>query len=428
MGEFYLPDLYDARFGGQIDYSPEEGVIFSYCIVGHQLPPESDVIFGVLATGEMCTLIGKFSAKQAGLNFRAGLVTHIGKNRFHTLAIGDFLIQDEKIFEIDFSSANLQEFFFPSGSKDFIKYSVQPLFSIATPFGKMEVRNSAEFEKLQDDISSQIYSPEANATAELGDAFKLIANRYPDSNFFLKKDIKYGVRLKFTNSVAVRQAYSYVRDITNLFALLLNTPVYPEYVNFRKQNAEGNQIKVELYPSMVIDARTIKCMHKHFHGHMPITQYKVSLDSIVAAWLEKSLSYAVITSSIQHRTGFSTEHTVYGEIILYATQLESISAGQANNVKYQYPVEHYGCKSIQAMLIRIFEAPDLSMLGKSIGNLRDELAHVGKPRVWLNKLSLRNLTHITQLLQLTVHGYVLTEIGVPKTVIDQYQREHLPQD
>lgn len=428
VGEFFLADSYEKRFCGQIQYSPEEGVLLSYTITGHDVPTETEVILGVLATGEKCTLIGRFSPQLAGHTLRNGLITRTGKAGFHLLAIGDFLAADEVLTNIDFSLTNLQEFFFPSGFKDLVKYSEKPLYSVSTPFGEMEVGNTATFGTLNSDISSQIYSRDPAALDELNLAFKDIGAKYPSSFFMLKKDIAYRIHLKFAAGATILQAYGHIRDFANLFALLTYAPVYPESIHLRKLGHDNQQITVELYPSMVLDPRTIELStHKKFHWHMPITQSTVPLDSIVSAWLQVSQNHSAVVSSIQNETGFRDEHAAYGEIVLYATQFESISysAGEKNQ-KYEYPLTTYGCQKLRDGLGRIFGSPDLSGVVKAIGDLRNELAHVGRPKKLLAKLSLQDLVHISQFLQLTILGYILASIGVPATAITRYQEEFSP--
>jgi len=73
VGEFFLPDQFESRFFGKVSFSPEKGVILSYRIANHQLPAESDILHGVLDTGEQCTLIGKFTPVHAGFSFKNGL-------------------------------------------------------------------------------------------------------------------------------------------------------------------------------------------------------------------------------------------------------------------------------------------------------------------------------------------------------------------
>jgi hypothetical protein len=132
-------------------------------------------------------------------------------------------------------------------------------------------------------------------------------------------------------------------------------------------------------------------------------------------------------SSIQHETGFRDEHTAHGEIVLYATQFESISyAAGVKDQKYEYPLATYACPKLRDGLAKTLGKSTLVDTGKAVGELRDEIAHVGRPKQWLANLSLRELVRISQYLQLTIIGYKLTSIGVPADAVTRYQETYAP--
>lgn len=427
-GEFFLPDDYDHRFSGEIFYSPEHGVVLNYTITGFEVPNESDILHGVLSTGEQCTLIGKFSPAYAGMSFRSGLTTRQGEDRFQFLAIGDFLALDESFAEIDFSLTNLQEFFYASGLKDRVKYSENPICSVATPFGEMQIGNSARFGHLHNEISSQVYSSDAQALASLEMAFKEVQAKHPDAFFMLKKDIAYRIVLKLLPSLTLRDAYSHIYSFAKLFALLICNPVYPESIRVKKIDAEGQSFSLEVYPSMVLDPRTIKQSAKaQFHPQMPIRKNTIKFESIVTEWFKAQHSQSPVVTRIQSETGFRSEHVAHGEIVLYATQIESISysAGEKDK-KYEYPLQVYGCQRLQAGIMKAFGVHSLEDMAIALADLRNEIAHVGRPKKWLTSLSLGQLVDVSRYLQLTIIGYILQDIGVPKDVVENYQAQYAP--
>lgn len=430
LGEFFLHDAYDQRFSGKIEYSPENGVLLSYTITGHDVPTESEVIFGVLATGEKCTLVGNFSPKHSGITLKNGLATRSGKAGFLYLVIGDFLTQDELLFDFNFSLTNLQEFFFYKGYKDIVRYSETPIFSLPTPFGEMRIGHNASFGSLHKNIKSQIYSRDTDALNELESAFKEIEIKYPNSSFMLKKDIAYRIHFKFKLGATILQAYDHISDIANLFSLLIYSPVYPDSLRVQKKSGGKTTTTLEIYPSMTLNTRTIElATQERFNYRMPITNTSIDLGKIAQTWFQSPRSHSTIISSIQNDTGFSYEHTVHGEIVLYATQLESISHNngmKSKHNKYEYPLDHYGCEKIRDGLGAIFGKAGLTDIGKAVGNMRDEIAHVGKPRTLLAALSLNDMVHISQYLQLTIIGYIMKTIGVPANVIAKYQENFCP--
>ena len=419
---------YEKRFCGEVHYSPDEGVILAYTITGHEVPGGTEVLHGVLSSGDKCTLIGQFAPQGTNITFRSGFTTLPGKAGFLYLAIGDFLGHEERFVDLDFSLTNLQEFFYSSGFKDFVKYSEKPIYSVDTPFGRMEVGNTATFGILHSDIASHIYSQDQSALDELSLAFSEIKIKYPKSFFMLKKDIAYRIFLKFAPEITIRDAYEHITSISNLFALLIYNPVYPESIRLGKPGPDEHPITIELYPSMVLDPRTIKLSNRdHSHWRMPITQSTVPLDAIITNWLRAPQNHSPIVSSIQHETGFRNAHAAHGEIILYATQFESISYGDRHkSKKYEYPLARYGNQKLRNELMKTFGKSSVEDAAVAIGELRDEIAHVGRPKRWLESLSLGQLVRISQYLQLTIIGYILTKIGVPENAVSTYQDRYSP--
>lgn len=429
IGEFFVPDQYDKRFSGEITYSPENGIVLNYSITGLEVPNESEVLFGILNNGSKCTLIGKFSPQSSGFNFKHGLNTRPGRASFKCLLMGDYVKHDEMYSDIDFTLTNLQEFFFSKSFKDREEYRDRPLFSLNTSFGEIKVGNSAAFTPLSENISSQIYSLNKSALEDLTNMFTEIQQRYPDSFFMLKKDISYRIYLHFHTGTSIFNAYEVITDIANLFAILIYNPVYPETININKKTEKGLSHYLDVVPSIALEKKTIGiCTRERSHFDMPITNSNIDLSSIMNIWIKSPEDYSTVVSSVQHETGFRDEHSVHGEIVLYATQLEFISYNQGikNENKYEYPIEMYGSPEIKEGLLEIFQKVGENDLGKGVGILRDEIAHVGKPKRVLQMLSLKDLVYISQYLHLTISGLILTNLGINKEIIRDYQIKFLP--
>ena len=76
--------------------------------------------------------------------------------------------------------------------------------------------------------------------------------------------------------------------------------------------------------------------------------------------------------------------------------------------------------------MKTFGKSSLDDAAVAIGDIRNEIAHVGRPKHWLATLSLGQLVRISQYLQLTIIGYILTNIGVPANAICTYQDRYSP--
>jgi hypothetical protein len=413
---------------GEVTYSPEKGVLLSYTIAGHNEPEESNLLYGILTTGEKCTLVGKFNPQSSGFSFNNGLSTRNGEVHFSCLVIGDFLKENELFHDINFSLTGMQEFFFPKGYKDLVKFSEKPLFSINTSFGKVEVGNNASFGFLHKDISAQIYSRNKEALDEVAESFSEIESKHPDANFMLKKDIAYRIHLKFDSGSDIISSYSSINDISNLFSVLIYSPVYPDSIKASKTLGD-NKVNLDVYPSMSLSDRTINlCFKDRSHFHMPITKSNMDFEKTVSEWLDSSDVYSTIVSSIQNETGYRDLHSVHGEIVLYATQFEIISFEEnTKEKKYEYPIDNYGTKKIKNGILSIFKSAGVDDIGIGISGLRNEIAHVGRPKKLLKTLTVGNLMFISKYMQMTVLGFMLNQLGIKKEIIDNYQNNFTPE-
>ena len=434
LGEFFIKKDYEKRFVGEVNYSPENGVVLSYLIAGNDLPDESNVLHGILASGEKCTLVGKFRPQNSGISFHNGLISHKGKAGFTALLIGDFFDEKELLYEINFSLTNMQEFFFPKGYKDLVKYSAKPLFIVNTNYGRIEVGNNASFGPLyNDDVSALIYSRNEKALKDLAKSFQTLEKKHPSAHFMLKKDIAYRIYLYLDKGSTIVDVYEHINNIANLFSILIYCPVYPDSICISKRvdNSRDNPkypISIDVYPSMALNERTRDlCIKERSNFTMPITNSKIDLASTILEWLRAPKDYSTIVSSIQHETGYRNEHSLHGELILYATQLEAISyASLEKRKKYEYPIDKYGTPKIKDGIIKIFANIGEIYIGRGIGNLRNEITHVGKPKQLLNILSIRDLMNISHRLQMIILGYILERLGLDKSVISEYQNTFTP--
>jgi hypothetical protein len=160
---------------------------------------------------------------------------------------------------------------------------------------------------------------------------------------------------------------------------------------------------------------------------MPITRRNIDLPSVVQGWFRLLGQFETITAALQYDVGFRTVHSARGDIVLYATQLESIahSAGYKHR-KYAYPIEAHSSIELREALMRSLCASSMTDLGDAIGDLRNEIAHIGRPRRYLEKLPGAEIGRVAYCLSLSVLGYVLDSIGIPTETRNAYQRHLLP--
>jgi len=417
-------------FSGEVTYSPEKGVVLVYFLL-EKLNEEENFspIYGILSTGELCTLIGLQQHTVINGQIKNGFASYSGSAHFLFLFIGAHIDEKMLIKKINFSLTNLQEFFFPEGRKDFIKYLEKPLFEVETKYGNIEVGNSATFNSIYlEKASSLFYNRNKQALDELQNCLVKINEKYPDSSFMLKKSISYQLRIKLKTGEKAGSIYKYIKELSDLFAILLHCPIFPDEINIIEENDEYS-LPIKMYPSMMLSKRVIEqSTKKRSHYHMPITRSNIDLASTIDKWLGISENYSTLVSSIQHETGYTNLHSIYGEFILYATQLETITHTESpkNKKKYLYPIEKYASQAIVKNIYTLLAQVGETDIGVFISNLRGELAHVGRPRKLLKKLSPNELLKLCQYMQMTVLGFTLTELGVEKEVIFEYQNKFTP--
>lgn len=380
-GAFFPPGGCEQRFAGTLRYSPNGGVVLSYTIPGFRELPECTELHGILDDGSRCTLVGSFSMRDAGSTSKQGQKSRSGKQGFYFLVIGGFYSHDTPVEDVSFTLTGLQEFFFPAGGKDLVKFSNAPLATLSVPFGTIEITNAASFGFLHKDITSQIYCRDPDALDALNLAFEKIEKEHPQAPFLLKKDIAYHLRLRFSAGVKLESACQKISEIADLFAMLIYGPTHPESLSILRQNEGGCPASEDVYPAMGLNQSTIDiCTRKACHFQMPITQHTVDLSKLLTTWPENASRFKTAVSAIQHEVGFRTVHSAHGDIVLYATQFESIShaAGRIRD-KYSFPLEAYACVQLRERLARVFAKVNASDLGKSISDLRGEIAHIGRP-------------------------------------------------
>ena len=421
IGEFFSSN-YEKRFPGKVIYSPENGIVLDYTITGLEQPAATEYVYGVLENGRKCTLVGWFDPAHSGMSIHHGFSTLSGKNGFHFLVIGEFLNDNSMFKKLTFTITSLHEFFSPRGFKDSVRHTGRPLIEAALSYGRLSIGTTASFISLSKDIAAHIYSHNESAINELQECFKAVEERHPKSFFMLKKDIDYNVRLEMNSEADVRSLYKHILELTALFSILLYNPVLPESIEIHSGEDE-NRLSLEVYPSQVIDKRTLEfATQQSSHFHMPITNSNIDLAKTIEQWSTMADDFSVIVSSIQTETGFRSRHSILSDLVLYATQLESISysASIQNQDRYEWPIDTYGSIQLKDVLSKLFSKANAKSVGQNIGDLRNEIAHIKKSRKLLIVLSQVDLIIISQCLQLVIIGYILRQLGIQETTAKEY--------
>lgn len=427
LGEFFPKDRYEQRFIGEVTYSPEYGLILAYHISG-EVPDDCYQLDGVFVNGDRCTLIGPFSLQGSGRLVRNRVQSRSGRHGIQFLIIGQFLPDPPEIKQMSFTITGLQDFFEARGREDFIKFSETAVYSANTNFGKLEVRNVADFSWSPDDITSYIHSPDSDALSALQRMFEQINTDFPKALFMIKKDIQYRFLLKFDVPVKIEDGFNHVVSISDLFALLSYNPVIPLDVQFFLGRELSLQ-PLKLYAAMTKNRKTLElCKQANERGGLPIRKRDLQLDSVLVRWLSHHENFDTVISSVQGQTGYTDLHSSYGDIVLYATQLEKITqaCSEPSHRKYEFPLTVYASIKNRNRLLKLFSITSAEKFGKALSELRGELTHISRNRSRLAKISLSQLGEISQCLELIVISYIMEMLGVARTTIIQYQDTIIP--
>ncbi|HXC52192.1 MAG TPA: hypothetical protein VN634_15000 [Candidatus Limnocylindrales bacterium] len=416
LGEFFAPGAYEKRFFGELNYAPDSGLELAYGIGAEIQPPETQILHGYLASGEHCTLFADFRRDAISSFFGNGKIGC----RF--MVLDECVEPTARFDQLSFTLTNLQEFFYPYGLVSDVKFSQEPLLKVDTSFGSIEVRNSAIFNYLSPDLT-EFYSENDSALEEFKAAFGSLKKKYPDFHPMVRKEFAYRVRLNFHTGLSLADAYREMTNLADLFAVLTYRPVHPETIQVRRLGADEPAPSLRVYPYIRLDTRTVKLCRRPLMNHtMPITNSKIVLDQIIAKWVAGPAANTTLVTSLQQKTGFRTLHDLHGELILYCTQLESISYEAGNKEKkYEYALVTYASAPMRNTLAALFANAGLSDLGKAVGQLRDEIAHVKKPKILLGKLGVPDLSRISRLLELTILSRLLTKLDIPPNIIADFQ-------
>lgn len=429
-GEFWLPEKRDKRFSGTLRYSPSEGIVLSYLLVVEDFSAEqSPVLHGVLDSGHPCSLLNGFRTNNAGISYIGGITTRAGRCAFSFLVLGGFVEQSDTFDQIKFRLPSLEEFFFPSTSEQDVSYSSLPILSAEMDSARFTLLNQGTFNPIFSGFENRFHSRDENALKALVEALQRVRSQYPNGQFSYRKKLEYWAYLDFAQHCGVTEACKKVTEICDLFAMLRYLPTYPAEVKVSNRQSDGTVSTFDVLQSLILAPRTVELLLRTpHHFDLAINARNTALGDVISKWSLSRATLGAVVSSIQNETGLRDLHEALGDIVLFATQFESISySANQKKCKYMYPITTYACSLLANRLSTIFGKVHCTDVGAGVSDLRNDIAHVARPKKLLPLLSLRDLVAIGQCLQLTVLAYELRSIGIDAEHTDRFQERILAQ-
>lgn len=425
-GEFWQnPTDNKGRFSAKIEYTPYNGLILDYCISDSDSPLECDRLYGILNTGEPCTLIGPFDFRHGSMHFgKIRVLT--GRHYFHILAFDGFYTEDDLIDCCDLALHGMQEFIHPQGFITQLKHSTTPLLSVQGKGWKIEIINNASFSLIGNGLINVVTCQIDEALDKFIYDYEITKSLFPDAMFSIRNKLKFYLRYYNTNQNDISTYISDLWKISGLFSILLDKPIVPDELRLK---FHGCKITTPCLFSNNIEQRTIDLALAPINHHLlPLNWKQIDIGKAIGNWLKISDEYNSLSVAYQNETGFRTLHQAHADIILYATQLESINLSLSGKTSEKYigPINKYASPSIKKNIESVFSNYQNKTLGENISDLRNELAHVGRPKKLMKLMQIDDYIKIGLYLKVIVASHLLSKLGLSKEQIEKYQKRVVP--
>ena len=425
VATFYPPDRKDLAFAGTLTYSPTSGLHLRYAIPVDWVPAEpARFLHGLTSDGERCTLVGEFApARYGGFSYKNGMHCYRGRKSFRYFVLG-LHCDDQSTFDsFDFTLSGTENFF---GHPDFRRRSElpdEPLYSAKIGAGKLELRWSGSLDFGSDDLTSLFHDPDTESMAKLQSAYAEIRESKPNFRPYYKKQVDYSFRLRPTEDLLIKPAHQICQGLANLFSLLLFTPVLFKELYVIARDESDRPYQMAVFPASIAEKDTLQRASQAVDQLLiPLTIDDIDFEKALQAWEVVQDDYPTLISRVQSQGMVVASHAVLAGIVLSATQLEDIGH-QANRKgdKYQFPIERYASDSLKGHLASLLSC-EPECIGERISELRNEIAHVGRPKKNLANLNARQRHQIELALEVVAITYVLEKIHVTPAAREKYQR------
>lgn len=426
-GTFFPPDRQDLSFAGRLKYSPTEGLQLEFARAMNIADRELKwrYLHGHTSKGVPLTLVGEFSAERNGFSFNHGMSywTSAGYH-FHYAIFGHHFEDTDTFDTFEFDISGVQEFFAPDDMKIRIPHSRKEIVTAYSDVGKVCVIHSSKFHLVGDDLRALFHSEDSEPLDELQSAYVDIRARYPAFLPFLKKQMDYLFRFIPKNELTVPDAHDIIASVADLFAMLSFEPAKLRSFSATARDEEGKPYSMTVFPWVINDKATIeRSLSKRSYHSLPLNNADVNLGLLLSNWLSQADRYSTISSLLQNKVSVISEHEIHGNIVLAAAQLEGIALQEgvtAKKDKYEYGLRGHASEKLRKRLSAMLDCAEAD-IGETVSDLRNEIAHVGRPKKLLAKISRRKQFLVSSALQTVVIGYALEQIGVSTQARDKYQ-------
>jgi len=421
----------EIEFPGKLVYTPEDGITLEFMCSAGQKFGKSSYIYGALATGEKCTLLGDFDSAHFGFHF-GEISIYKGKPKFYAAIFGVHTTPDEKFPGFSLDITNFQEFCHPQGWKHLAKYSTEPLFKSKIDNLEISIINTGKFSYLGKNLENLFHCENKDVVEKISKAIFEISQEHKDEEILQRKDIGWELWGESSIEMCYSEISKNILLLEHLIALLIFSPVRRTDASIlrRSNEVEGKFERLPLLTSLFdISKHKIEVIQREISNfHQAITPRTINnFSEVISNWFKEYDAYQSFVSQIANRFGRYHDHELRALIVLHLVQLEAISISLGNHKdKYNFPLEKYDKTNIRDLIGSIFELNDNTKIGENLSRLRGEIAHLAASSKILSKIGPMGLLKISRCLEIIIASHIYERLEIPSANIAEFQRKEIP--
>lgn len=430
LGLFWTTNQ-EIEFPGKLVYTPEDGITLEFMCSAGQKFEKSSYVYGALATGEKCTLLGNFDSAYFGFHF-GEISIYKGKPKFYAAIFGVHTNPDEKFPGFSLDITNFQEFCHPQGWKDLAKYSTEPLFKSKIDDLEISIINTGKFSYLGNNLENLFHCENKDVVEKISNAIFEISQEHKDEEILQRKDIGWELWAESSIEMCYSEISKNIILLEHLIALLIFSPARRTEASIlrRSSQVEGKFERLPLLTSLFdISKHKIKVLQREISNfHQAITPRTINnFSEVISNWFKEHEAYQSFASQVSNRFGRYHDHELRALIVLHLVQLEAISISLGNHKdKYNFPLNKYDKTNIRDLIGSIFKLNDNSKIGAHLSKLRGEIAHLAASNNILSKIGSKGLLKISRCLEIIIASHIYERLGIPSANIAEFQRKENP--
>lgn len=429
--EFWHHTNTDKKATGKIEYTPGKGIKIQAVNLSGIARGESEFLHGILEGGDLFTALDAHIPNSTGMVMRNGYTSYPATIAAKSILVGSHVSTNDFVQKCRFAFHGMQEFFFAKFDSKNVPFDDEPIISTNSDYGVLSLYNYANYESVPNDLSTFIKQMGGKSKDdEFSRELSALSEKYKELGYGIRTDFGFCFRLETEKNINHNKLFDCIDEVGNFFALLLYNPVLIKFIEIILPKNDKNNMRCYLIPSFTMNQSTYNsALNYSNHNNLPIKYKDFDLATAITAWFENRHAFQIISSSIRHDIGTASTHQLYSSILMLSVHLEQITFSEdaEKKLKYQYPLVKYASADVFEQISELLKKYSTDDVGKSLGTIRDELAHVMKPKKLLPVVTSRDLILLSQLLEVVIVSWIFeTKLDISKIICHEYQDRVFP--